>query len=140
MIRHSGLSLEETTNSLLQLDPILPIQFSNNFRRRTYLEPERVLMLVVLEDAVDCLQKYATCASGKKKRLFDQTMHWVLTDDDNWLFSFNSVCEAVGLSAGCLRKGLIRMADARSGKARKLQSRKLSSRRRKKGSIDRAAA
>ena len=66
-------------------------------------------MLAVLEDAVWCLQNQATCASRKPRKLFDEALQWILMDDDDWLFSFNNVCEAVGLSPGCLRRGLLRL-------------------------------
>jgi hypothetical protein len=107
MLHQGGLTFEEKKHSLLQLDHLLPMQFSDTFRRSTYLEPERVLMLAVLEDAVDCLEKYATCVAGKNKRLFDETLAWIRTQDDDWLFSFNNVCETVGLSPGRLRRALL---------------------------------
>ena len=113
MLHHIGLAWEEKTASLLQLDYLIPLQFFGTYRRKIYLEPERVLMLAVLEDAISCLEKYATCASGKHKKLFEETRTWILTDDDDWLFSFNNVCEAVGLHPGRLRRALIQMAESR---------------------------
>jgi hypothetical protein len=84
-------------------------QFSDTLRRNTYLEPESVLMLAILEDAIYCLQKHATCARGRNRRLFDETVNWVHTQDDEWLFSFENVCETVGLNAGRLCRSLLEM-------------------------------
>jgi hypothetical protein len=118
-----GLTFDEKMNSLCQPDPLFLIQFFDTFRRRFYLEPERILMLAVLEDAVACLQKYTPSPSSKGTRLFREAMDWVLTRDDEWLFSFDSVCEALGLDPGYVRRGLIQMvetlAKSRRGNARK---------------------
>lgn len=113
MFHRGELSLEEQGNSLLQLDHLIPMHFSDTLRRNTYLEPERVLMLAVLEDAVYCLQKHATCARGRNKRLFDETINWVQADGDDWLFSFENVCDTVGLNAGRLRRDLLQMVAGR---------------------------
>ncbi|HXV83493.1 MAG TPA: hypothetical protein VEG60_26850 [Candidatus Binatia bacterium] len=110
MLYRSGLNFEEKKHSLLQLDYLLPMQFLDTFQRATYLEPERVLMLAVLEDAIDSLQKHAVGVAGKNKKLFDETISWVRTEDDDWLFSFNNVCDTVGLNPGRLRCALLEMA------------------------------
>jgi hypothetical protein len=109
MLHQGGLNFEEKKYSLLQLDNLLPMQFLDTFRRTTYQEPERVLMLAVLRDAIDCLQKHATCVAGKRKKLFDETIGWIRADDDDWLFSFNNVCDTVGLNPGRLRSALLEM-------------------------------
>lgn len=126
MVHRAGLSLEEKTNSLFELDQLLPMQFFDAHRRKAYLEPERLLMLAVLEDAVWCLQNRATCASRKPRKLFEEALQWVLADDDDWLFSFNNVCEAVGLSPGCLRRGLLRLVKGGAENVGKPRSAKLS--------------
>lgn len=126
MLHNASLSFEEKTNCLFELDQLLPMQFFDVYRRKTSLEPERLLMLAVLEDAVWCLQNHATCASGKPRKLFEEALQWILMDDDDWLFSFNNVCEAVGLSPGCLRSGLIRLTKTGAANAAKATSDKSS--------------
>src|SRR5262245_30217020 len=39
--------------------------FLETFRRKSYLEPERKLMLAVLENGVECFQKYAFARDRK---------------------------------------------------------------------------
>jgi hypothetical protein len=140
MAYESSLILEEKA---VQPDHLLSFQFFNTHGERTQQEPERMLILAVLEDAVTCIQKYASISKAREKRWFREAMEWILADDDDWVFSFNNVCEAVGLSPGRLRRALIRMADGSSGKTRKtrkLRKSSKSTKRRRKGTIDRAAA
>jgi hypothetical protein len=46
-----GLSVEERVASLFQQDTLLPAQYFETFRRKFYLEPEKRLMLAILDDA-----------------------------------------------------------------------------------------
>ena len=114
---YEGLSLEERVASLSQLDPLIPIQFFETFRRQSHLEPERLLMLAVLEDAVTCLIKYASASSGRSKRLFDETQAWILLEDEDWLFSFRNVCSALGMDPAYVRRGLIQLAETERTRA-----------------------
>ena len=50
-----------------------------------YLEPEKKLMLAILEDAVACFQKYVFARDGKGKALFRETEDWVLEQQGDWL-------------------------------------------------------
>ena len=109
-----SLTLEEKTSSLFQLDPVLPAQYLAVFRRNTQLEPEQKLMLAVLEDAVTCIQKYGLSSQTKEKRLFSNTRDWILTQDNEWPFSFVNVCEALGLDSGYVRRGIANMKEWKS--------------------------
>ena len=53
----TGLSMEERVSSLFQPDTLLPEQYLDTFRRKLQLEPEKKLMLAILEDAIACYQK-----------------------------------------------------------------------------------
>jgi hypothetical protein len=46
--------IEEKIALLFQPDALLAPQYFENFRRKTPLEPEKKLMLAILEDAVWC--------------------------------------------------------------------------------------
>ncbi len=70
-------------------------------------------MLAVLEDAIYCVQKHATCARGRNRRLFDETINWVRAENDEWFFSFENVCDTVGLNASRLRHSLLEMVAGR---------------------------
>ena len=47
-----GLTSEEKIASLFQPDTLLSDQYFENLRRKTFFEPEKRLMLAVLEDAI----------------------------------------------------------------------------------------
>ena len=66
----SGLSMEERVTSLFQPDTLLPEQYLDTFRRKQHLEPEKKLMLAILEDGIACFQKYLFARDGKGKTYF----------------------------------------------------------------------
>jgi hypothetical protein len=112
----TGLSMEERVTSLFQPDTLMPEQYLETFRRKLYLEPEKKLLLAVLEDAIACFQKYLFVRDGKGKILFQEAEEWILEEDNDWLFSFDNLCEMLGFEPSYLRDGLIHW------KAQKLES------------------
>ena len=107
MSYETGLSMEERVTSLFQPDTLLPEQFLDTFRRKLHLEPEKKLMLAVLEDAIACFQKYVSARDGKGKVLFQETEDWVLDENVDWLFSFANVCDTLGFDPDYMRRGLL---------------------------------
>jgi hypothetical protein len=104
----TGLSMEERVTSLFQPDTLMPEQYLETFRRKLYLEPEKKLLLAVMEDAISCFQKYLFSKDGKGKALFLEAQEWILDEDTDWLFSFANVCEMLGFEPSYLRDGLLR--------------------------------
>ena len=111
MPNRGALPFENNTHSLFHSDPLSSNEFFETFKTKGYLEPERFLMLAVLHDAITCLEKYAAFGSGGNKRLFDEAIDWIRSEDGDWLFSFNNVCEAVCLNAAYVRRRLIQMSE-----------------------------
>ena len=103
-----GLTSEEKIASLFQPDTLLSDQYFENLRRKTFFEPEKRLMLAVLEDAIRYYQDNWFSRNSKRKRIFDETEEWILTPESDWVFSFVHVCETLGLSPAYLRGGLLR--------------------------------
>lgn len=64
-------------------------------------EPEKRLMLAVLNDALYCL--------GRRRMASDyrEACQWVLNPHDWGVFSFVSVCETLGFNPSALRKGIV---------------------------------
>ena len=91
---------------LFEPDVLLPAQFFAAFRREGGLERERLLMLAVLEDAIDCYQKYAHARDPRSSQLFDESKEWVLSSDRSWLFSFENICDTLEINADYVRRGL----------------------------------
>jgi hypothetical protein len=98
--------MEERVTSLFQPDTLLPEQYLDTFRRKLQLEPEKKLMLAILEDGVACFQKYAFARDSKGKALFRDTEQWVFENEGAGIFSFDNVCETLGFDPNYLRRGL----------------------------------
>lgn len=92
---------------VFQPDFLLPLQFFTGTRGRGYAEGERRLMLAILEDAVDCFQKYLGTKEARGRQLWADAEEWILSDDRSWLFSFVNVCEVLGLQSDFIRQGLL---------------------------------
>jgi hypothetical protein len=107
MAFETGLTMGERLTSLFQPDTLIADQFLQTFRRLTHLQPEKRLMLAVLEDGVACFQKYVAARDGRGKRIFRETEEWVLEEPNEGLFSFANVCETLGFNADYLRRGLM---------------------------------
>jgi hypothetical protein len=98
--------MEERVSSLFQPDTLLPEQYLDTYRRKLYLEPEKKLMLALLEDGIACFQKYLFARDGKGKALFREAEHWVTENGSDAVFSFECVCDSLGLDPDYLRRGL----------------------------------
>jgi hypothetical protein len=92
---------------VFQPDFLLPLQFFTGTRGKGYAEGERRLMLAILEDAVECFQKYCLSKEARGRQLFTDAEEWFLSDDRDWLFSFVNVCEILGLQPEFIRQGLL---------------------------------
>ena len=106
MANDQGLNMEERVSSLFQPDTLLPEQYLDTYRRKLHLEPEKKLMVAILEDGIACFQKYLFARDGKGKGLFREAESWVEAKGSEAVFSFESVCESLGLDPNYLRRGL----------------------------------
>ncbi len=100
-------SLEDRISSLFQPDSLLSEQYLETYRRKTHLEPEKRLMFAILEDAVGCFQKYVSAQRRKEMALFQEVEEWFMEKDSDEFFSFENICESLGLDPDYLRKGLM---------------------------------
>ena len=93
---------------LNQFDRLAPLGNFEEHLRNNPLQPEKVLMVAVLRDAIDCYQRYATARERKRQRAFAEAENWFMEEDGDWLFSFANICTVLGLSPGFIRAGLLR--------------------------------
>jgi len=77
--------------------------------------PEAALMCAALEDALDCFQKQFISETRRAKRLGQEAEEWLFSDDSNWAFSFVTICAALDLSPGYIRRRLKRCNESRQG-------------------------
>ena len=86
---------------------VLPSQLLSQ-RGRTVGEPQRRLMLAVLQTVVDDV---TSGAAGRAAVLGDthayqQALAYVDSRDRHWPFSFENICETIGLDAEGIRRTL----------------------------------
>ena len=62
-------------------------------------------MLAVLEDGIRCFQEHLRNPRVRPRLLARQAEKWIRSDDWEWPFSFNSVCESLSLNPDSLRVG-----------------------------------
>jgi hypothetical protein len=99
--------MDEHVTSLFQPDTLLPDQFLETYRRKQPLEPEKKLMLALLEDAVACFQKFQHARDSKGRALFREAEEWFFSDQSKGVFSFENTCDFLGFDHRYLRRGLI---------------------------------
>jgi len=105
-------SLGEKALAVFQPDVLVSEQYLATYRRKFHLNPERLLMLAVLEDAIVCFQDNIGATCQRKRALYRDAEQWILDTDSSYLFSFNSVCDMLDYEASYLRQGLTRWRDA----------------------------
>lgn len=71
-------------------------------------------MLAVLQDAIRCFQDYLLARDRKRERLFREAEEWFNKQESDWLFSFETICEVLGLDSQYIRRGLISFFSLRS--------------------------
>jgi len=98
--------MDERIGSLFQPDTLLGEDYASNFRRKFPLEPERTLLLSILEDGVRCYQENLFAQGGKRRTLFEEARDWLFSDDADWFCSFVSICLLLNLSPNYIRRGL----------------------------------
>ncbi len=114
----NDVSAERHVPRLVEPEVLLPSQYFELLTGHSILEGEKRLMLAILEDAVSCFQKYESADRGRNKRLFEEAAEWIFEDEGGWVFSFESVCDALGIDSHFLRNGLQRWREHRGDDAK----------------------
>jgi len=90
----------------------LPELSFDSMREHLGYVAERKLIIAVLEDAIMCYQKYMFAKTAQERRIFDQAELWLMRRDRKGggeeSFSFEFICDALGLNADALREELRR--------------------------------
>ena len=100
------VTAEDRVQELFQPDTLLPSQYFDRIRRRASYDGERRLMVAILEDAVEVYRKQAGARDRKRRQLFEDAEAWIDSPDKSWIFSYENICEVLGIDAEYLRKGL----------------------------------
>ncbi len=116
-MRSRASGMQDRSGGLFEPDVLLPGQFFSFFRKEAGFDRERRLMLAVLEDAIDCFQKYAHTSDLRGRQMFLESYEWIMSPDKRWLFSFENICQIVDMNPDYIRQGLSRWRtqNAKSG-------------------------
>jgi hypothetical protein len=93
---------------ILEPDVFLPSQFYGSAGLTRQLEGEKRLMIAVLKDAVECLDKYRESRSSAGQCQYQSAIEWVEDTDTDRLFSFTNICDLLGFDPEYLREVLLK--------------------------------
>jgi hypothetical protein len=96
---------------ILEPDVFLPAQFYGTGGLSRKLEGEKRLMIAVLKDAVECLEKYRESRSSTGRINYENAIEWVMDNSTDWLFSFANICDLLGFDPEYLRDVLLKRED-----------------------------
>jgi hypothetical protein len=95
-------------DGLFRAEVMLPAQFFPLLCGQTPRNKgECKLLAAVLEEAIDCFRKYLHASDRRQQRLFQEAEHWIMSQGDNFPFSFEHICDVLGIDPGYLRSGLL---------------------------------
>jgi hypothetical protein len=103
MAIEANLRLAEVPIGLMQLDIMLP---SQHFRAPRKQAPEQRLMIAVLQDAFECIEKHRFSTDSHRRRLFREAEEWFFADEAEWPYSFESICGVLDLDVDAVRQRL----------------------------------
>jgi putative NADPH-quinone reductase len=89
---------------------VLPTQYNDLVRRSSVLTAERKLMWAVLADAVESYLKHMNAKTPNRRRLFYEVQSWMSAKGRVGLFSYETLCESLGIDAKRLRAELEKRA------------------------------
>jgi hypothetical protein len=104
----STMDTHEDYQESLSLMDIVPVEDNNPIAARVRVSGEFRLMWAVLEDGFECYLRYATHPSPRLQEMFREAKEWIDSDEEEWPFSFISICRAFQIDPDYLRKGLRR--------------------------------
>jgi hypothetical protein len=87
-------------------DIVLPSQYFALTGARYSLSSEQRLMLAVLVDAINIINGGRGNGSARKRGLYGEAHDWVFTSGNGRPFSFENVCDGLGLEPEMLRRRL----------------------------------
>ena len=99
---------------ILEPDIFLPSQFYGAGGLSRKLEGEKRLMIAILKDAVECLEKYRGARSGTGRSQYENAIEWVEDTGTDWLFSFTNICDLLGFDPHYVREVLLKRENSYS--------------------------
>lgn len=106
------------SNSLFDPEVVLPDQMFPGAKLPPFVQSEGRLMLAILQDAVDCYQRHALARNPRHRAEFEEAKAWIASNDSDWVFSFENICNVLGIDPDYVRTGLERRAPRSRRRAR----------------------
>ena len=85
---------------------------------------ERALLSALLFDGIQAFLTHGLEGARGSKRRYAEALAWVTHRDSDYVFSYESVCEALGVDAKWLRKGLLNLAVSKAVEVKKKNRRR----------------
>lgn len=105
MTKHA-IAEDRTTLAGFEPETVLPSQLLDTRRHGAGLQPEKRLMLAVLEDAIATYQRTSVAQNPRAARDFRAVAAWFASDDVDWPCTYLNICHVLGFDPTYLRRGL----------------------------------
>ncbi|MCC6849835.1 MAG: hypothetical protein IT294_15130 [Deltaproteobacteria bacterium] len=101
----------DTESHTFEPDAVLASEFGTP---RTHLpEPERALMIAVLEEASRCLLNYCAAPDRKRRALSEEARDWFASTEQAHLYAYENVCHVLGIDPDFLRRRIFAVRERR---------------------------
>lgn len=100
--------IEDHSTAPLGPDTLVPAQYFDRVGADAASQPEKRLMLAVLEEAIATFQRHVRSETRRGMRLVEEVEDWIAGTGGEWPFSFDNICAALDLDPQCLRTGMDR--------------------------------
>ena len=101
-------SMTSAAGDELRSDALMPAQFYPARRGSAAVEPIMRLMGGILADAVRCFQRNFQAKSRSGRQEFREARFWIFHPNGEGPFSFEDVCDALGIDPRHLRNLILR--------------------------------
>ena len=81
--------------------------------------PERGLLSALLFDGIVDFMNYAYVPTSRTQTRYKEAYHWVNTRGGDYIFSFDNVCEGLGIDPASFRYGLLSVCANRANEWRR---------------------
>src|SRR5262245_55754944 len=98
------------SSAILVPEAVLPSQLDAG--PHVGMQPEKRLMLAVLDNAVLLVLHGGTARDERTRRHAAEASRWLASDAGHWPFAFVNVCQVLGLDPSWVRAGVCRQAKA----------------------------
>jgi len=106
-----GLLLKKFVSNRWCRRIMLPSQYFSVLRKTAPQGPEYLLVIAMLQDAIECFQKYRWAIDENGQQLYADANEWIESEDRKWPFSFENVCGVLNLNPDYIRVGLNRWVE-----------------------------